>query len=164
MSNDYLLAIDNGTQSVRALIFDLHGHLVDKAQVDITSYRSPQPGWVENDPEEFWVALCQACQRLWANTQIPKSSIRGVVITTQRATTINLDDHGQPLRPAIIWLDQRRADTRPNLPGGGNWRYAPSACATPSATSRARRKPTGSPSTSPRSGRAPPSICCSRAT
>ncbi|MDP2823159.1 MAG: FGGY family carbohydrate kinase, partial [Sulfuritalea sp.] len=115
MSNDYLLAIDNGTQSVRALIFDLHGHLVDKAQVDIASYQSPQPGWMENDPEEFWRALCQACQRLWANTQVPKTSIRGVVITTQRATVVNLDSHGQPLRPAIVWLDQRRADTRPNF-------------------------------------------------
>ena len=115
MSNDYLLAIDCGTQSVRALIFDLHGHLIDKAQVDITSYQSPQPGWLENDPEEFWAALCQACQRLWANTQIPKSSIRGIIVTTQRATTINLDSRGQPLRPAIVWLDQRRADTRPKF-------------------------------------------------
>jgi sugar (pentulose or hexulose) kinase len=115
MSIDYLLAIDNGTQSVRALIFDLRGHLVDKAQVDITSYQSPQPGWVENDPEEFWAALCQACQHLWANTRVPKSSIRGVVVTTQRASVINLDARGQPLRPAIIWLDQRRADTRPEL-------------------------------------------------
>ena len=115
MSNDYLLAIDNGTQSVRALIFDLHGHLVDKAQVDIASYQSPQPGWVENDPEEFWAALGMACQRLWANTRISKSSIRGVVITTQRGTTINLDSRGLPLRPAIVWLDQRRADANPKL-------------------------------------------------
>ncbi len=115
MSNDYLLAIDHGTQSVRALIFDLHGHLVDKAQVDISSYQSPQPGWVENDPEEFWRALCRACQRLWANTRVPKSSIRGVVITTQRATVVNLDQYGQPLRPAIVWLDQRRADTQPRF-------------------------------------------------
>ena len=115
MSNDYLLAIDNGTQSVRALLFDARGHLVDKAQVAITSYQSPQPGWVENDPEEFWRALCQACRHLWANTHVPKSSLRGLIITTQRATMINLDKHGQPLRPAIIWLDQRRADARLNL-------------------------------------------------
>lgn len=113
MSSDYLLAIDHGTQSVRALIFDRHGHLIDKAQVDIASYQSPEPGWVENEPEQFWIALCQACQRLWANTQVPRSSIAGVCITTQRATVINLDRHGQPLRPAIVWLDQRRADTRP---------------------------------------------------
>jgi sugar (pentulose or hexulose) kinase len=70
---------------------------------------------MENDPEEFWAALGMACQRLWANTRIPKSSIRGVVITTQRGTTINLDSHGLPLRPAIVWLDQRRADTNPKL-------------------------------------------------
>lgn len=46
MSNDYLLAIDCGTQSASALLFDLHGHLVAKAQIDIASYRSPQPGCV----------------------------------------------------------------------------------------------------------------------
>ncbi len=115
MSQDYLLAIDNGTQSVRALIFDLQGHLVDKAQVEITSYQSPEPGWVENDPEEFWRALCQACKRLWANTRVPRTAIRGLVITTQRATVINLDAHGQPLRPAMLWLDQRRSDANPRL-------------------------------------------------
>jgi sugar (pentulose or hexulose) kinase len=115
MSNDYILAIDNGTQSVRALIFDLQGHLVDKAQVEIDSYQAPQPGWVENDPEEFWRALCLACQRLWANTSVPKSALRGLVITTQRATVVNLDARGEPLRPAIVWLDQRRSDADPAL-------------------------------------------------
>ena len=110
MSKTYILAIDNGTQSVRALLFDLHGNLVDKSQVAIDSYQSPQPGWVENDPEAFWQALCQACQHLWANTNVPKSAVAGVVITTQRATTIALDKAGQPLRPAIIWLDQRRTE------------------------------------------------------
>ncbi|WP_374346938.1 FGGY-family carbohydrate kinase [Chitinimonas sp.] len=116
MSNDYLLTIDNGTQSVRALLFDPRGHLVDKAQVSISSYQSPEPGWVENDPEAFWQALCQACQHLWANTSVPKSAVRGVVITTQRATVINLDRDGKPLRPAIIWMDQRRAEQTRSLP------------------------------------------------
>lgn len=115
MSKTYLLAIDNGTQSVRALLFDLQGNLVDKAQVTITSYQSPQPGWMENDPEAFWQALCDACQRLWAVTSVPKSAIAGVVITTQRGTTIALDKNGQPLRPAMIWLDQRRTDQLPKL-------------------------------------------------
>ena len=111
----HLLAIDNGTQSVRALLFDLQGNLVDKAQVMIDSYRSPQPGWVENDPEAFWQALCQACQQLWATTSVPKSAVAGVVITPQRGTTIALDQHGQPLRPAMIWLDQRRVEQVPKL-------------------------------------------------
>lgn len=116
LQTDYLLAIDNGTQSVRALLFDIHGNLVDKAQVMMTTYRSPQPGWVENDPDEFWRALSQACNQLWAKTRVPKSAVRSVTITTQRATVINLDKAGQPLRPAIIWLDQRRATSRPCLP------------------------------------------------
>lgn len=115
MNKTYLLAIDNGTQSVRALLFDLQGNLVDKAQVNIDSYRSPEPGWMENDPEAFWQSLCQACQQLLSRTTIPKSAIAGVVITTQRGTTIALDQHGQPLRPAIIWLDQRRAESTPKL-------------------------------------------------
>ncbi|UJB66061.1 carbohydrate kinase [Acidovorax sp. YS12] len=116
MGAPYLLAIDNGTQSVRALLFDLHGRLVDKAQVPITTYQSPQPGWMENDPEAFWQQLCQACQRLWASTGVPKASIAGVVVTTQRATTVALDADGQPLRPAMLWLDQRRAAHAPRLP------------------------------------------------
>ncbi|QDL54070.1 FGGY-family carbohydrate kinase [Rhodoferax aquaticus] len=115
MSKNYVLAIDNGTQSVRALIFDLHGNLVDKSQVPIESYQSPQAGWMENDPHAFWEALCLACQRLWANTTIPKSAIAGMVITTQRGTTMALDAKGEPLRPAMIWLDQRRTETAPRL-------------------------------------------------
>jgi sugar (pentulose or hexulose) kinase len=115
MNPRYILAIDNGTQSVRALIFDLQGNLVDKAQVAIDTYQSLQPGWVENDVEAFWQSLSTACQRLWATTQVPKESIAGVVITTQRATTIALDQNGKPLRPAIIWLDQRRTEQTSRL-------------------------------------------------
>ncbi|MDO8276442.1 MAG: FGGY family carbohydrate kinase, partial [Serpentinimonas sp.] len=116
MTKPYLLAIDNGTQSVRALLFDRHGNLVDKAQVPITTYRSPEPGWMENDPEAFWQTLCQACQRLWASTSVPKESIAGVVVTTQRGTTVSLGADGQPLRPSMIWLDQRRAEHAARLP------------------------------------------------
>ena len=117
-----LLAIDNGTQSVRALLFDLQGRLLDKAQVPITSYQSPEPGWMENEPEAFWQTLCAACQQLWARTAVARGSIAGVVITTQRATPVTLDAGGQPLRPSMIWLDQRRAAHAPRLPWG--WELA----------------------------------------
>ncbi|MBZ0275242.1 MAG: FGGY-family carbohydrate kinase [Anaerolineae bacterium] len=106
----YILAIDNGTQSVRALIFDLAGNLVDKARVVIEPYFSKQPGWAEQNPEYFWDSLCQACQQLWQKTTIPKAAIAGVTLTTQRGTPINVDKAGQPLRPAIVWLDQRRIE------------------------------------------------------
>jgi sugar (pentulose or hexulose) kinase len=122
MSKDLLLAIDNGTQSVRALLFDLRGNLLEKIRVPIKPYVSPQPGWAEQEPEYFWKKLCQACHELWDKTAIPKDSIAGIALTTQRGTVINVDEAGNPLRPAIIWLDQRRTE---NInPIGGFWGLA----------------------------------------
>ncbi len=119
MGQDYLLTIDNGTQSVRAMIFDLRGQLVEKARLTITPYTSPRPGWAEQDPDYFWEALCRACQQLWTQTSIPREAIAGVALTTQRATMINVDRAGRPLRPAIVWPDQRRTPGLP--PVGGAW-------------------------------------------
>jgi len=118
----YILAIDSGTQSVRALLFDLRGNLVDKVRVPIEAYTSPRPGWAEQDPEYFWQALCEACQKLWQQTTIPKDAIAGIALTTQRSTIINVDREGTPLRPAIVWLDQRR--TEGLKPVGGLWGLA----------------------------------------
>lgn len=118
----YILAIDSGTQSVRALIFDLRGNLVERVRVPIEPYTSPQPGWAEQDPEYFWEALCEACQRLWKQMAIPKEAIAGVALTTQRSTMVNVDKAGHPLRPAIVWLDQRR--TEGVKPVGGLWGLA----------------------------------------
>ncbi len=115
----YILAIDNGTQSVRALLFDLHGNLIDKVRVLIEPYFSHKPGWAEQKPEYFWESVCRACQLLWEKTAIPKTAIAGVTLTTQRGTVINVDKNGQPLRPAIIWLDQRR--TEGQTPVSGAW-------------------------------------------
>ncbi len=119
MSQDYILAIDHGTQSVWALLFDLNGNLAARSRVVIEPYYSVQPGWAEQRPEYFWDSLCQACQQLWALSDIPKAAIKGVALTTQRATMINVDSEGQSLRPAIVWLDQRRAKGIPPL--GGAW-------------------------------------------
>jgi len=122
MSENYILAIDNGTQSLRALLFDLDGNIVAKTQVMLDAYYSDQPGWAEHDVEEYWQALCTACRRLWQETDIPRDAIKGVTVTTQRATMINLDAGGKPLRPAIVWLDQRRTDQIP--PIGPLWQAA----------------------------------------
>ena len=122
MSDDYILAIDNGTQSVRALLFDLDGNIVAKSQVLLDAYFSAQPGWAEHDAEDYWQALCTACQQLWAQNNAYRQMVRGVTVTTQRATMINLDRHGKPLRPAMVWLDQRRTDQVP--PINPLWRAA----------------------------------------
>ncbi len=115
MSTPYILSIDNGTQSVRALLFDRHGAIVAKTQVPLVAYFSRHPGWAEHDPEDYWQAVCTACQRLWAENPLALASVRGVAVTTQRGTMINLGKDGQPLRPAITWLDQRRTDTIPPI-------------------------------------------------
>ncbi|NDJ34986.1 MAG: carbohydrate kinase [Chloroflexi bacterium] len=117
MSRDIILAIDNGTQSVRALLFDPQGTLLDRVQVHVEPYVSPNPGWAEQDTEVYWEALCQACQKLWAQTDIPRDALAGVALTTMRGTVVNIDAAGKVLRPAIIWLDQRRAQVRGRIKG-----------------------------------------------
>jgi len=113
-----LLAIDHGTQSARALVFDPRGKLLAKQRVVIQPYYSTAAGLAEQDPEVFWKAVCEACQGLWAQG-VDKASIAAVALTTQRSTLFNLDKNGKPLRPAISWLDARR--TEGLKPVGGLW-------------------------------------------
>jgi len=136
VSQDYILAIDNGTQSVRALLFDLKGNLAAKARVPLVPYVAPHPGWAEQDADYYWTSLCQACQKLWQETGIPRQAIAGVALTTQRSTLINVDRQGRPLRPAIVWLDQRR--TEGLKPVGGLWGLAFRLSAPTSPTSGGR--------------------------
>ena len=110
-----ILAIDFGTQSVRALAYTQAGECRAKHQLPIDQYQHPEPGWTEHDVEGFWTLLTASCQGLWTQGVDP-SEIAAVVVTTQRATVINLDEMERPLRPAIIWTDQRRAPPRGRLP------------------------------------------------
>jgi len=116
---DNLLAIDCGTQSVRALLFNPQGDLIAKYKQPIEPYFSQQPGWAEQDTGVFWDALCSACQGLWQQPGVIKDSIAAAALTSQRSTVVNLDENGKALRPAIIWPDQRRAHQFPRV--GGLW-------------------------------------------
>jgi sugar (pentulose or hexulose) kinase len=107
---DQVLALDAGTQSVRALVFDPRGRLVAGARIPIEPYVSPQPGWTEQDAELYWRSIGEACAALWAGGVARPDAIAGVTLTTQRGTVVVTDDAGQPLRPAMVWLDQRRTD------------------------------------------------------
>jgi len=112
-----VLAIDVGTQSVRALVFDARGRLVDGARlVYEPAYVSPRPGWAEQDPDYYWLKTAEACAKLWSQGRVAPDSLAGAALTGQRGTVVNLDQDGQPLRPAILWLDQRRAARLPVLP------------------------------------------------
>ena len=117
-----LLAIDCGTQSIRALVFDPKGNLAAISRVPIKPYDATGPILVEQNPEVFWEALCQACQGLWKDNPRLKESIAGVSLTTQRSTVVNVDKNGQPLRPAIVWMDRRQAEQIPEI--NGFWKTA----------------------------------------
>jgi sugar (pentulose or hexulose) kinase len=109
-SADQLLAIDVGTQSVRALVFDPRGNLVAASRIPIEPYVSPRPGWAEQDAELYWRSIGEACAGLWAGGIARREAIAGLSLTTQRATVVVTDEAGTPLRPAIVWLDQRRTE------------------------------------------------------
>ncbi len=120
-TNDpWVLSLDCGTQSVRALIFDIKGTLVAKTKIALQPYFSDKPDWAEQDPEYFWRQLCEACNQLWKLQPSAKANLIGVTLTTQRNTVIHVDKDGEPLRPAIVWLDKRKTE---NLPSLGIIRY-----------------------------------------
>ncbi len=121
-SADHVLAIDSGTQSVRALLFDAEGELVARSRVELEPYVSSRPGWAEQDPEYYWRMLCEACRSLWHDSPVPRDAVAAVALTCQRATMVAVDGDGRPLRPAIVWLDQRRTEGVP--PVGGAWGLA----------------------------------------
>lgn len=111
-----ILSIDAGTQSMRAGFVDLKGNIVHQVKNAIEPYFSVKPGWAEQKPEYYWEMLCKTCQELLKNAAVDTEKIAGVCLTTQRATVINVDAAGKPLRPAILWLDQRKADASAILP------------------------------------------------
>jgi len=112
-SDDLLLSLDCGTQSARALLFDLAGSVVGRMQEPLKNYRTPQPGWLEHDGEGFWLATARCCQALWAQDGSWRGRVRGVAVTTQRASIMAVDQDGHCLHPTISWLDQRRATQLP---------------------------------------------------
>ena len=118
----YVLSIDNGTQSIRALVFDRDGNEIAKSKVTLEAYFSDHPGWAEQHPEYYWQSLIEVCQKLWAESSVRPEQIAGLSLTTQRYTMINLDKDKQPLRPAIVWMDQRKA--QPEHPVRGLWGVA----------------------------------------
>lgn len=104
-----ILAIDQGTTSTRAIVFDKNMQPIAKAQQEFTQYL-PKSGWVEHDPEEIWQTVMDTCQQ--ALSQLPSAvNIAAIGITNQRETTIVWDKaSGKAVYPAIVWQDRRTSD------------------------------------------------------
>ena len=107
-----ILSIDCGTQSIRAILFSLSGDIIDKEQVFYEPYFSSNPGWAEQNAEVYWKGLCQATKTLKERNSENFKHIKGVGVTTLRSTMVNVNKEGVPLRPSILWLDQRTADNK----------------------------------------------------
>ncbi|MBZ9653890.1 glycerol kinase GlpK [Phyllobacterium lublinensis] len=107
--NGYVLAIDQGTTSSRAIIFDRNRKVVGKSQQEFTQIY-PQSGWVEHDPEEIWQSVLSTCQVAIENAKIQAGDVAAIGITNQRETVIVWDKAtGKPVHNAIVWQDRRTA-------------------------------------------------------
>ncbi len=104
-----VLAIDQGTTSSRAIVFDLDGAAVSMAQKDFTQHY-PHGGWVEHDPEDIWQSTLDVCREAIAALGERERALTAIGITNQRETTVVWDrESGQPLHNAIVWQDRRTA-------------------------------------------------------
>ena len=106
----HLLALDQGTTSTRAIVFDAEGVARGTAQVELPQI-FPQPGWVEHDPEEIWRATQEVLRRAVDTARLSAADIAAIGITNQRETTILWDRAtGKPIHNAIVWQDRRTAE------------------------------------------------------
>ena len=106
----YILALDQGTTSTRAILFDRRGRALSTAQQEFTQHY-PCPGWVEHDPRDLWATTRRTALATMAETNLTGSNIAAIGLTNQRETTLLWDRRtGRPLHRAIVWQDRRTAD------------------------------------------------------
>lgn len=105
----YILALDQGTTSSRAILFDANGSAIDSEQREYPQH-FPRPGWVEHDARDIWDTQLIVAQELVERASAPEDIV-AVAITNQRETTVLWDRRtGEPIAPAIVWQDRRTAD------------------------------------------------------
>ena len=118
--DQFILALDQGTTSARAILFGRQGQIHGIAQQEITQYY-PQTGWVEHDAEEIWQAQLAVARAVLRENGVAASRISAVGITNQRETTVLWDRaSGQPLHRAIVWQDRRTAGICDALTAAGH--------------------------------------------
>jgi xylulokinase len=102
----FLLAIDAGTTAVKAALFDPNGKMLAATSQEYT-LASPAPDYVEMDPEAYWTLCGTAIRRVLQQARVPAHEVSALGISSQGETLLALDQNGIPLRPAIVWLDNR---------------------------------------------------------
>ena len=108
--NGFVLAIDQGTTSSRAILFDAEHRIVTAAQQEFPQH-FPRSGWVEHDPEDLWRTTLDTCRGAMAQAKVGAADIAGIGITNQRETTVVWDrESGRAIHKAIVWQDRRTAE------------------------------------------------------
>ncbi len=123
MKKKYIIALDQGTTSSRAILFDHSGDIKGIAQKEFTQY-FPQPGWVEHDPMEIWISQWQVFEQVMSEHIVDPSEVAAIGITNQRETTVVWDKNtGEPVFNAIVWQDRRTASICESLKTDGLGAY-----------------------------------------
>ena len=124
-NSSLILTLDFGTQSVRACIFDKNGNLLagEKESYE-PAYVSPKPGWAEQDPDYYFECLSKAVKRLTSENANLIPYIAGITQTCFRDSAVLLDSNRRPVRPMILWLDQRTAKCKEPLPRSSRFLFA----------------------------------------
>lgn len=105
----YILAIDQGTTSTRAIIYNHAGEAIANSQKEITQF-FPNDGWVEHNPNEIWNSAQSVIADAFIQSNLKPAQIAAIGITNQRETTVVWNKHtGQPVYPAIVWQSRQSA-------------------------------------------------------
>ncbi len=116
----YILALDQGTTSCRAIVFNHKGEIISTAQKEFSQH-FPEPGWVEHDAEEIWAVQSGMASEALARQGLKPGQIAAIGITNQRETVVIWEKAtGKPIHPAIVWQDKRTADYCDELKAAGH--------------------------------------------
>ena len=119
MTEKFIMALDQGTTSSRAILFDKKGNIFHSAQQEFPQY-FPQSGWVEHNPEQIWSSVLSCIATVLSEKNLRADQIAGIGITNQRETTVVWDKHtGKPIYNAIVWQSRQTADICEELKGRG---------------------------------------------
>lgn len=120
MSNALLMGVDVGTTGAKAAVFDQRGSLLGVGRSEY-GVRRVRPGWAEQDPEDWWHAVCAAVREALAAVPEGPARVGGVAVSSQAPTMLPLDGAGRPVRPALIWMDRRADDEASRLAEALGW-------------------------------------------
>ncbi|MFC5465335.1 glycerol kinase GlpK [Lederbergia graminis] len=120
MSEQYIMALDQGTTSSRAILFDHNGEIFHTSQIEFKQY-FPQPGWVEHNANEIWSSVLAVIARVLSEKNVKPEQVVGIGITNQRETTVLWDKNtGEPIYHAIVWQSRQTAEICEELQAAGH--------------------------------------------